>query len=198
VFEEAVTAVKSGEFESAAGVVVRSSLALSKDDKLVVLSDARSAAIAGALARAAGKVGAIALVVDLDELGPRPHKALSDYLVSELSTAQASVFVAQASHRELGMRQHLLHLVGRYRLRHAHMPGISPMAFARGMRAGGQRIARYGKRLLEKLETSRYLEVHSPAASRWPETAAGSRSSARSSQGAGAICRPAPCMPRPN
>lgn len=163
MFEEAVTAVRTGEFESAASVVVKSSLALSSDDKLVVLSDTRSASIAAALARAAGRAGALALVVDLDELGPRPHKALSDYLVSELSTAQASVFVAQASHRELGMRQHLLHLVGRYGLRHAHMPGISPMAFARGMRAGGRRIARYGKRVLEQLESSRYLEVHSPA-----------------------------------
>lgn len=166
MFEEAITAVRSGEFESAADVVVKSSLDLGRDDKLVVLSDGRSAAIAHALARAAGKVGALALVIDLDQLGPRPHKALSDYLVSELSTAQASVFVAQASHRELGMRQHLLHLVERYGLRHAHMPGISPMAFARGLRAGGTRISRYGKRLLGQLETARHLEAHSRAGTR--------------------------------
>lgn len=163
MFEEPVTAVRRGEFESAAGVVVQASLRLEKDEKLVVLSDTRSAPVAEALAREAGKVGALALVVDLDQLGPRPHKALSDYLVSELSTAQASVFVARAPHGELGMRQHMLHLVGRFGLRHAHMPGISPMAFARSMRAGYRRVTRYGQRLLERLEQSRYLEAHSPA-----------------------------------
>lgn len=166
MFEEAITAVRSGEFESAASVVVTSSLGLGKDDKLVVLADGRSMAIAEALARAAGRVGAVALVIDLDQLGPRPHKALPDYLVSELSTAQASAFMAQASHRELGMRQHLLHLVQRFGLRHAHMPGISPVAFARGMRAGSARVARYGRRLLQQLEAAQHLETHSPAGTR--------------------------------
>lgn len=163
VFQEAVTAVRRGEFESAAGVVVKASLALEPGERLVVLSDTRSAPIASALARAASRVGAMPLVVDLDQLGPRPHKVLSDYVVSELSHAQASAFVAQAPHGELGMRQHLLHLVEQYGLRHAHMPGVSPLAFTRGMRASGRRIARYGRRLLETLETSRYIETHSPA-----------------------------------
>ncbi len=133
---------------------------------LVVLSDARSSLIADALARAAGRAGALALVIDLDQLGARPHKALPDYVAGELAIAQASAFVAHSPHGELGMRQHLLHLVGSHSLRHAHMPGISPIAFARGMRAGGTRIARYGRRLLNRLDGARYIEAHSPAGTR--------------------------------
>jgi leucyl aminopeptidase (aminopeptidase T) len=46
------------------------------------------------------------------------------------------------------------------------MPGISPMAFAHGMRADYGRMTRYGERLLEKLRQARYLEAHSRAGTR--------------------------------
>jgi aminopeptidase len=97
----------------------------------------------------------------LDRPNVRPHRTLPSTLALELEDAAASAFVASSSHHELGMRQHLLHLVRTHAIRHAHMPGISRLAFAHGGRIDYRKVAALGERLLEKLRRGRTLESHS-------------------------------------
>lgn len=131
-------------------------------DKLVVIADDAAPYIADALARMARLHGCELSVWRLDELGRRPHQLVPQRVVDDLLTADGCVFVAGARHAELGMRQHLLHLVQRLELRHAHMPGISALAFSRGCRIDYGTVAEYGERVREKLERARCIRVESP------------------------------------
>lgn len=158
--------VRTDEIESAARVVVGSALRLSANERMAVITDRASSQVGFALAGAAERAGARVFVIDLDGHGMRPVKALPDLVVAELTACQASAFVASAGHAELGLRQHLLHVVKSFRLRHAHMPGITPLAFAHGMRIDYTRVRAHGQRLLEKLALARALEVNSAAGTR--------------------------------
>jgi leucyl aminopeptidase (aminopeptidase T) len=124
--------------------------------------DALSQEIALALAAAAEHVGAEIQIVDLDEQGPRPLPTLSDWANSMFRTAAASAFVARAPRGEIGLRQEVLHLVVQHGVRHAHMPDISMLGFARGMRIDYHEVAAYGQRLLGKVANAKRLRATSP------------------------------------
>ncbi len=143
-------------------MVVASALGLSAGEKLVIIADRNSREIARSLAGAAREVGALAMVFDLDEVGVRPHKVLPEAWCFALALAKSSVFVASSPPDEVAMRQHLLHLVSAYRLRHAHMPNITTKVFVRGVRAGHPRLAAVGQRVLQALSSARRLVCTSP------------------------------------
>ena len=93
--------------------------------------------------------------------GDRPHKVLPNLVRRAMLAAQASAFVATAPHTELSMREQLLHIVGACGVRHAHMPGISAGAFARGMRLDYERVAHWGRSLYRKLEFAQHIHATS-------------------------------------
>jgi leucyl aminopeptidase (aminopeptidase T) len=163
VLDSSLSSIGTDEIENAARVAVASVIALAPEERFVVFTDRPSARVGFALAGAAERAGARITVVDLDVLGVRPLKALPDRVVAELSHSDASAFVAASRHAELGLRQHLLHVTQSARLRHAHMPGISVLAFARGLRIDYSRVRAFGQRLLGKLEPARTLEAQSAA-----------------------------------
>ncbi|MEZ4230429.1 MAG: hypothetical protein R3B89_14745 [Polyangiaceae bacterium] len=151
------------EVERAARVLVTSCLDLGSGDQLVLISDHAVPNVAEAIARVARNLGCRVLWFRLAEHGPRPFKLLPDALQSALANAQASVFIASAPHNELGMRQHLLHVVKQLGLKHAHMPSISALAFSRGLRLDYREVERAGRRMLDKLSSLRQLQVTSSA-----------------------------------
>ena len=59
------------------------------------------------------------------------------------------------------MRQHLLGLVASLELRHAHMEGISELAFVRGMQGDYREISRIGRSMLDKLAKTRTVRCDS-------------------------------------
>jgi hypothetical protein len=87
----------------------------------------------------------------------------------------------------------LLYLGRTSKIRHAHMPGISRLAFARGARIDYRKVALLGQRMLEKLRRARILESHSELGTHLGvellRARPGFRSSACSSRGAGATFR---------
>jgi leucyl aminopeptidase (aminopeptidase T) len=76
-------------------------------------------------------------------------------------SAQASAFVASAPHPESSMREQLLHIVGACRIRHAHMPGISPVAFASGLAVESDKLATVGREIERRLEVANELTSES-------------------------------------
>ena len=60
------------------------------------------------------------------------------------------------------MRDQLQHVVGACRIRHAHLPGISPAAFAAGLAVDHAEIAESGNALLHLLEVGREITCTSP------------------------------------
>ena len=161
--QERLSRVRVDELDVASRRMIESALRLQSGQAIVVIGDASSSRIGDAISRAATAAGARARMIWLDEVAPRPMSSLPDEVVAALARCDASVYVASAPHEELLMRQHLLHVVGVERVRHAHMPGISAFEFARGMRVDYDQVARDGRRVLGQLERGRTIAVSSPA-----------------------------------
>lgn len=155
----------------AAMVLVKTALRVTAGERFVAVGDLESQPMLAALENAARELGAesVSLRIDLlrsystNHSGERPHKVLPDAVRRAMLSAQASAFVASSPHSESSMRDQLLHVVGACRIRHAHMPGITPVAFAMGLVTDHGTIAESARALERKLEVAREIAVESPA-----------------------------------
>jgi leucyl aminopeptidase (aminopeptidase T) len=59
------------------------------------------------------------------------------------------------------MREQLLHIVAACGVRHAHLPGITPSAFAAGLRLDYEKVAAWGRMLFRRLEFARNVHTTS-------------------------------------
>src|SRR5262245_61050577 len=158
-----MTEIGAEELSRAAEVLVTTALHVATGERFAIVGDASSPAILAALERAGRNAGAEVATLRLDQLksystnhsGERPHKVLPDAVRRAMLSAQASAFVASAPRAESSMRDQLQHIVGACRIRHAHMPGISPLAFATGLVTDHGYIAEQARALERKLEVGR-------------------------------------------
>jgi leucyl aminopeptidase (aminopeptidase T) len=163
--------VTVAELAHASEVLLRTAIKLKPSERFVIVSDHESAAIGDTLAQVASSIGGHVTHARLDLLksvstghsGDRPHKVLPDVVRRAMLATQTSAFVASAPHAELSMREQLLHIVGACGVRHAHMPGITERAFARGMRQDYERVIAWGRALTRRLEYSHTIETDSAA-----------------------------------
>lgn len=164
----------------AADALVRSALRVTAGERFAAIGDEATQPILAALEAAAKKAGAEATTLRLDLLrstatnhsGERPHKVLPDAVRRALLAAQASAFVASAPRAESSMRDQVVHIVGACRIRHAHLAGITPSAFAAGLAIDCDHLAEIGRRIATHLDRDREIVV---------ESAEGTRLTARTS-----------------
>lgn len=145
-----------------ASLLVRTSLKVSPNERLVIVDDAQSRAIGDAISEAADGVGAWVRRVRLDRFAARPLRLLPDSVRDALAEANASVFVASDMHQEASTRQAMLHVVRERSLRHAHMPGITESGFAAGVRVNYDELTSVGARVLALLANARTITTESP------------------------------------
>jgi leucyl aminopeptidase (aminopeptidase T) len=158
------------DLRRAADILVRTCLRLVQGERFVVVGDAESQPMLAALEAAGRDAGAEVSALRLDQLrsystnhsGERPHKVLPDGVRRAMLSAQASAFVASAPHAELSMREQLLHVAAACKGRHAHMPGISPIAFASGLALDFAVLREAGLAIERKLEVAREITCESP------------------------------------
>lgn len=163
-------AIEEQDLHRAATTLVSTCLRLTQGERFVVVGDAESQLLMTALETAGREAQADVTALRLDQLrsystnhsGERPHKVLPDGVRRAMLSAQASAFVASAPHAEVSMREQLLHVVGAARVRHAHMPGITPLAFATGLVADFTHLAEMGRALERRLETASEITAESP------------------------------------
>jgi leucyl aminopeptidase (aminopeptidase T) len=158
------------DLRRAATVLVRSGLHIVQGERFVAVGDAESAPMLAALETAGREAGAEVSALRLDQLrsystnhtGERPHKVLPDGVRRAMLSAQASAFVASAPHAETSMREQLLHVVGACKVRHGHMPGISPIAFATGLALDFEVLRERGRTVERRLEVASEIIAESP------------------------------------
>ncbi len=172
------------ELARAADVLVQTALHVVAGERFVVVGDAPTQSITNALEQAGRAAGAEVAALRLDQLrsfstnhsGERPHKVLPDGVRRAMLSAQASVFVGSAPRAEASMRDQLQHVVSACRIRHAHLPGITPNAFAAGLAVDYGTISEAGAALGRLLEVGREITSESrdgtklvvhPGARRW-------------------------------
>lgn len=154
----------------AADALIRTGLRLAQGERFVAVGDAESQPMLAALEAAARAAGGEVSALRLDQLrsystnhsGERPHKVLPDGVRRAMLSAQASAFVASAPHAESSMRDQLVHVAAACKGRHAHMPGISPLAFATGLAEDFDELRGRGRTIERRLETAREITSESP------------------------------------
>jgi leucyl aminopeptidase (aminopeptidase T) len=162
------------DLRRAATNLVRTGLELVSGERFVAVGDAESQPMLAALEAAARDAGAEVSALRLDQLrsystnhsGERPHKVLPDGVRRAMLSAQASAFVASAPHAESSMREQLLHVASACKGRHAHMAGISPIAFATGLAADFVKLRESGRVLQQRLEVAHEITAESTAGTR--------------------------------
>lgn len=159
------------ELVRAATILVKTALRVSPGERFVAVGDLESQEILTALETAGREAGAEVAALRIDQLrsystnhsGQRPHKVLPDGVRRAMLSAQASAFVASSPHAESSMREQLLHVIGACRVRHAHMPGISPSAFVAGLGVDHAQIGESAKAIERRLEVAREITCESDA-----------------------------------
>jgi aminopeptidase len=159
------------ELARAANVLVKTALRVATGERFAIVGDVGTTPIVNALEQAGRDVDAEVATLRLDQLksystnhsGERPHKVLPDGVRRAMLSAQASVFVAAAPRAESSMRDQLQHIVGACRIRHAHLPGITPLAFSAGLTVDHGEIEASGNVLLRLLEVGREITCTSAA-----------------------------------
>lgn len=129
-------------------------LAVGPEDRLVLFTDAATAAIGDALEREARARTEHVWVVRLENLGARPLVALPEGLLERLDAyaPTVSVFAAQGQPGEIRFRIPLgRHLQGVLRTRHGHMIGITEPLMATGMAVDYRRVAEVTERVWERV-----------------------------------------------
>jgi aminopeptidase len=142
--------VSDGVLQRGAENALGTCLNVGPEDRLVLFTDAPTAAIGAAVERAARDRTAHVLVVRLEELGPRPLLAVPEGLFARLEAfaPTVSVFAAQGQAGEIRFRIPLgRHLQGVLRTRHGHMIGITEPLMATGMAVDYRRVASVTERV---------------------------------------------------
>jgi len=142
---------------------VRVCLRVQPHEKVALITDDASKAIAASLAREIAAVGAPYRAWVLEELAERPLKDTPRVVLDDLETAQVSIFAAQAQRGELQSRMQMTEVVNRQRIRHAHMVNINRQIMMQGMRADFQQVDEISARVRDIARAARCVRARSPA-----------------------------------
>jgi hypothetical protein len=145
-----------------ARTAVAQCLAITRADRVYIITDDETIAIGEALRTATEERGAPCRLVRLEELGQRPLLNLPDTLVADMRAfaPTASFFAAQGQPGEIGFRIPLgPFLRSDLRVRHGHMIGITPQLMRSGMRVDYVHVADLTRRVQVLVEPCRTIKV---------------------------------------
>lgn len=147
----------------AAQNAVLTCLSGTSDDRAVVIFDSSTAPVAAALLKVLDENEIPISLVDLDRFGARPLVKLPASFLAELQEATISAFAAKSMRGELSVRKNVLEIVTSSKVRHAHMPSITPEVFADGLSMDYREVSRFMKILMGEIEASSSLTMTSKA-----------------------------------
>lgn len=151
--------------EPGARNAVRVCLNIQAHERVTVITDRVSEAIAAALVEQIDLVGAAQQTFVLEDLAPRPLTGLPAAVAADLERSDVSIFAAKAQTHELGSRIEMTDIVNRRRIRHAHMVNITPRIMCEGMRADFHKVDRLSARVMEIVRPARRIRATTPAGS---------------------------------
>ncbi len=142
---------------------IRTCLRVASHERVVLITDRETDAIAASLADQVREIGAPIETYVLEEHGLRPLPAMPAPVLAALERADVSIYAAQPKPGELPTRIEMTRVVNRRRIRHAHMVSISPRIMREGMRADFERVDALGTRVRERALTARRITARSRA-----------------------------------
>jgi leucyl aminopeptidase (aminopeptidase T) len=132
-------------------------------EKVTLITDHASIAIAVALASELDNVDAQYHCWTLEDVAPRPLAEMPRPVLDDLETSDVSIFAAQAQANELRSRMQMTEVVSRRKIRHAHMVNITKQIMQDGMRADFREVDRISLQVIEIARATTQVCAKTPA-----------------------------------
>ena len=150
------------ELEPGARNAVEVCLAVGRGERVALIADTESAAVAASLAAAVDAAGALYDAVLVESVATRPLTCIPQEIIEAFGRADAGILCIQPRQGELRVRMQIVDLVERRRIRYAHMIGVTPLIMVQGMRADYRLVDRLSDCLLQRAHGGKSLRVRTP------------------------------------
>jgi aminopeptidase len=151
------------EFAPGARSAVRTCLRINPAEKVTLITDRATEAIAASLAVQLEARGCTWNAFLLEDLAPRPLAGMPAEVLADMESSQASIFAVQVQPNELGSRMQMTDVVNRRRMRHAHMVNITPEIMCHGMRADFDLVDRLSQKVLDRVRRATRIRATTAA-----------------------------------
>jgi aminopeptidase len=151
------------EFAPGAHAAVFTCLRIEPAEKVTLITDRETAAIAASIAAELVASGCAWNAFVLEDLAARPLKDMPPVILQDMETSDVSIFAVRPQQNELRSRMQMTKVVNRRRMRHAHMVNITPQIMCEGMRADFQLVDRLSQKIIEKVRRASYIRATTTA-----------------------------------
>jgi leucyl aminopeptidase (aminopeptidase T) len=151
------------EFSAGARNAIRSCLGIQPDEKVTLITDRACSDIAASLASELDSRNLRYQAWILEDLAPRPLKAMPAAILDDMESSQVSIFAVKAQPNELPTRMQMTDVVNRRRMRHAHMVNIDARVMREGMRADFEEVDRISTEVWQVASAAREIRAVNPA-----------------------------------
>jgi leucyl aminopeptidase (aminopeptidase T) len=138
-------------------------LAIRAGERVALIADDASAAVAASLEQALAEVGAVATVVRVESVSDRPMVSAPRDVLEALEAVDAGILCMQPQEGELAARMVIVAAVERRRIRYAHMIGVTPQIMREGLRADYRLVDTLSQQLCDRMQTAGTLRVRTAA-----------------------------------
>ena len=142
---------------------VETCLAVQAGERVALIADAESSAVAASLAAALQNVQATTTELLLEDLAPRPLRGAPGPVLEALEKADVGILAMNPQPGELTARMAIVHVVERRRIRYAHMVGVTPQIMQQGMRTDYKLVDQLSDKLRERMLRAKTLTVTTEA-----------------------------------
>lgn len=151
------------EFTPGARNAVNVCLRVQPSEKICVITDEATLAIAAAIVHELETMGAPYRSWVLEDVAERPLTGLPQSILDDLEKSQVSIFAVQAQKNELKSRMQMTEVVNRRKIRHAHMVNINRQIMLEGMRADFQKVDRLSQKVVDMVRKASTIRAETAA-----------------------------------
>jgi aminopeptidase len=142
---------------------IETCLAVQPGERVALIADEPSRAVAASLAAAVEKTHAQCTALLLEDFGPRPVKSAPAPVLDALESADVGILCVNPQPGELTARMAIVKVVERRQIRYAHMIGVTPEIMRQGMRTDYRMVDRLSDKLRERMLHATTLTVKTDA-----------------------------------
>jgi leucyl aminopeptidase (aminopeptidase T) len=146
---------------------IETCLSIKPGEKVALIADEPSCAVAASLSAAMNTVHAVCTNLLLEDFGPRPIKSAPAPVLDALETADVGILCMNPQPGELAARMAIVKVVERRQIRYAHMVGVTPEIMQQGMRADYRMVDRLSDKLRERMLRAETLTVKTDAGTKF-------------------------------
>lgn len=138
---------------------VENCLAVQAGERVALIADQASHAVAASLECALAERGADARSLLIESVAGRPLRTAPPEMLDALSEVDVGILCIHPQEGELGARMAIVAAVERRRIRYAHMVGVTPRIMREGMRADYRKVDVLSQELCDRMQDARSLTV---------------------------------------